>query len=91
MQPTPGGPDLSGEWVIRIIDDSPQGVAPGVSHAITEKGLYLVRYRGGSTGGCKAAASPELELVPLINPARALELVSLPLSPDGSQLLHSLQ
>ena len=50
MQPTPGGPDLSGEWVIRIIDDSPQGVAPGVSHAITEKGLYLVRYRGGSVG-----------------------------------------
>ncbi|HII49126.1 MAG TPA: DUF655 domain-containing protein [Candidatus Thalassarchaeaceae archaeon] len=50
MQPTPGGPDLSGEWVIRIIDDSPQGVAPGVTHAITEKGLYLVRYRGGSAG-----------------------------------------
>ena len=50
MQSTPGGPDLSGEWVIRIIDESPQGVAPGVTHAITEKGLYLIRYRGGSFG-----------------------------------------
>lgn len=50
MQSTPGGPDLSGELVIRIIDGSPQGVAPGVTHAITEKGLYLVRHRGGSVG-----------------------------------------
>ena len=50
MQSTPGSPDLSGEWVIRIIDGSPQGVAPGVTHAITEKGLYLIRHRGGSVG-----------------------------------------
>ena len=51
MQSTPGGPDLSGEWVIRIIDESPQGVAPGVTHAITEKGSYLIRYRGGKAFG----------------------------------------
>ena len=50
MQPSPTSPDFSGEWAIRILDTEPQGVSPGVSHAITEQGLYLIRYRGGSNG-----------------------------------------
>ena len=50
MQPTSTAPDFSGEWAIRILDSEPQGVSPGVSHAITERGLYLIRFRGGSTG-----------------------------------------
>ena len=50
MQPSPDVPDFSGAWTIRILDSNPQGVSPGVSHAITEKGLYLIRYRGGEQG-----------------------------------------
>ncbi len=50
MQPSPSNPDFSGDWPIRILDSEPQGVSPGVSHAITERGLYLIRYKGGQKG-----------------------------------------
>ena len=50
MQPSTSTPDFSGTWTIRILDSEPQGVSPGVSHAITERGLYLIRYRGGQNG-----------------------------------------
>jgi predicted nucleic acid-binding OB-fold protein len=50
MQPSAEVPDFSGAWTIRVLDSNPQGVSPGVSHAITEQGLYLIRYRGGEQG-----------------------------------------
>ena len=50
MQPSSPTPDFSGTWTIRILDSEPQGISPGVSHAITERGLYLIRYRGGQSG-----------------------------------------
>ena len=46
MQPSSSTPDFSGTWTIRILDSEPQGISPGISHAITERGLYLIRYRG---------------------------------------------
>ena len=50
MQPSSPTPDFSGTWPIRILDSEPQGISPGVSHAITERGLYLIRYKGGQSG-----------------------------------------
>tara|TARA_B100000902_G_scaffold14283_1_gene17303 strand:- start:2679 stop:3206 length:528 start_codon:yes stop_codon:yes gene_type:complete len=50
MQPSQTNPDFSGSWPLRILDSEPPGSPPGVSHAITERGLYLIKYRGGEKG-----------------------------------------
>ena len=50
IQPSTSNPDNSGTWPIRILDSEPQGISPGISHAITERGLYLLRFRGGQSG-----------------------------------------